>query len=226
MSQIVGQNFEDQFKVSKSYYLERIDFLNWFRYFHLVRDVLDLKAGRILEIGTGSGIVCNCIKPLVDSYHVLDINGELEPDFIGDVREFQPALESGYDCVIAADVLEHLPFSDFRKAVGNLHAYLEDGGNALFTIPHRQSNFLFMDPRQIPYVITVPTGFLSFGAFWRRFVKRKIWIDPSHCWEIGDGKVKVKDVDAALREVGFEVVKFDKLLYVDYWVLKKGKNRK
>ncbi len=78
-----------------------------------------------------------------------------------------------------------------------------------------------MTPTQIPHVVTVPTGFLSPGAFWRRFSKRKIWIDHNHCWEIGDGQVRVKDVDAVLRQQSFTVEKFDKLLYVDYWVLVK-----
>jgi hypothetical protein len=114
-----------------------------------------------------------------------------------------------------------LPFNDLGLAITNIYEYLNPGGLALITIPHRQSNFLFMSPRQIPKVITVPTGFLSFGAFYRRFIQRKIWIDPNHCWEIGDGKIKKKEVDACFQSCNFKVKKFEKLLYVDYWVLER-----
>ncbi|MDP2430851.1 MAG: methyltransferase domain-containing protein [Pseudomonadota bacterium] len=214
-------SFDDQFTLSRDYYLKQLDFLNWYRYYHLVKDVLRLDVAEILEIGSGSGMLRNCLTPLVREYRVMDINPKLAPDWIADVREQQPELTGRFDCVIAADVLEHLPFADLGAACMNLYSYLKPGGYALITIPHRQSNFLFMTPTQIPHVVTVPTGFLSPGAFWRRFIKRKIWIDPNHCWEIGDGHVRVKDVAARLTGAGFSIEKFEKLLYVDYWVLKK-----
>lgn len=214
-------NFSRQFSCPPEFWLENLDFLNWFRYYHLVKDVLRLRSADILEVGSGAGMVRNCLTPLVREYRVLDINPNLAPDWVADVRERQPELKERFDCVIAADVLEHLPFADLGRACGNLISYLKPGGHALITIPHRQSNFLFMTPTQIPHVVTVPTGFLSPGAFWRRFIKRKIWIDPNHCWEIGDGHVRLKDVDAEFRKQGYVVEKFEKLLYVDYWVLGK-----
>lgn len=214
-------NFDDQFSVEHDYYLKQLDFLNWFRYFHLLSDILKLNAKNILEVGTGSGMLRNCVKPLVPNYSVLDINENLSPDILADVRVPQIELKETFDCIVAADVLEHLPFSDMRSAISNLYSYLKPDGYALITIPHRQSNFLFMSPTQKPRVFTVPTGFLSVGAFYRRFIKRKIWIDPSHCWEIGDGNIRISDVQRAFLECGFEVYKFDKLLYVDYWILHK-----
>jgi SAM-dependent methyltransferase len=216
-----NEYFGDQFLLERNYYLKSLDFLNWYRYYHLIKDLLRLGAADVLEIGTGSGMVRNCMKPLVREYRVLDINPNLEPDVLADVRVLQPELVERFDCLIAADVLEHLPFTELAEVGANLFAYLKPGGHALITIPHRQSNFLFMSPTQVPHVFTLPTGFLSFGAFYRRFIKRKIWIDPNHSWEIGDGIVRVKDVEAVFRSLGFTVEKFDKLLYVDYWVLLK-----
>jgi hypothetical protein len=68
----------------------------------------------------------------------------------------------------------------------------------------------------------VPTGFLSPGAFYRRFIKRRIWIDPHHCWEIGDGKTRRGDVESVFDQAGFQRDKVRKLLYVDYWILRKA----
>jgi predicted SAM-dependent methyltransferase len=176
----------------------------------------------VLEIGTGSGIVKNCLRPLVKNYVVLDINPKLKPDLVGDVRAYQSGLENNCDCVIIADVLEHLPFCDFEKSLKHIYSYLKREGKLLMTIPHRRSHFLFMTPMQIgPWVFTVPTGFLSLAAFYRRFIRRKIWIDPHHCWEIGDGKIKKVDVERLFKKNGFMIDKFKKLLYVDFWVLKK-----
>jgi SAM-dependent methyltransferase len=214
-------SFGEQFSYSPAYYLRQLDFINWFRYYYLVKDTLRLGAMEVLEIGTGSGMLRNCLKPIVKEYLVLDINPNLAPDVLADVRVLQPELKGRFDCVIAADVLEHLPFTDLTGCMANLNAYLRPGGHALITIPHRQSNFLFLTPTQVLHVVTVPTGFLSIGAFFRRFIKRKIWIDPSHCWEIGDGFVRIKDVEAVIKSQGFTIVEFKKLLYVDYWMLSK-----
>jgi hypothetical protein len=79
-----------------------------------------------------------------------------------------------------------------------------------------------MSPTQVPHVFTVPTGFLSLGAFYRRFIRRKIWIDPHHCWEIGDGNVNIKMVNTIFAKSGFSVTQFKKLIYVDYWILEKA----
>jgi len=138
------QDFNAQFFLGRGYYLQTLDFLNWFRYYHLIKDILRLEALNILEIGSGSGIVKNCIKPLVQTYTVLDINPNLDPDIDDDERVRHPELEERFDCIIAADVLEHIPFADLARCAENLYGYLKSGGKALITIPHRQSNFLFI----------------------------------------------------------------------------------
>lgn len=212
-------NYEDQFALEPEYYLQNTDFLNWFRYHFLIKDVLSSKSRRILEVGTGDGLVKNCLKPVVESYTVFDINEKLKPDILGDLREPQKGLAGKFDCAIVADVLEHIPFADLEACLRNLHSYLAPGGRLMITIPHRRSNFLFMSPTNKPFVFTVPTGFLSFGSFYRRFIKRKIWIDPHHCWEIGDGTIQRKDVNAVIEKAGFQQLQFKKLLYVDYWIL-------
>jgi len=116
-----------------------------------------------------------------------------------------------------------MPFSDLSRTVKNIFSYLKKSSSyALITIPHRCSNFLFMSPTQIPHVFRVPTGFLSFGSFWRRFIKRKIWIDPHHEWEIGDGNITVQKVKSCFEKEKFIIKNYKKLLYVDYFILQKN----
>lgn len=217
--------FEDQFHLGRDYYLRHLDFLNWYRYFFLVRAVLDARVREVLEVGGGSGILKACLGSIVERYVVLDVNAALGPDIVADIREPVDGLRGRFDCVIAADVLEHVGFDDVPRSVGHLHSYLRPGGVGLVTIPHRRSHFLFMTPTQVPHVLTVPTGYLSLGAFYRRFIARRIWIDPNHRWEIGDGTVQRRHVEAIFREAGFQVERLQKLLYVDFWILRRAERQ-
>ena len=116
-----------------------------------------------------------------------------------------------------------MPFSDLPKTIKNIFSYLKKNSSyALITIPHRCSNFLFMSPTQIPHVFRVPTIFLSFGSFWRRFIKRKIWIDPHHEWEIGDGNITPKKVRSCFEQKKFKILSYKKLIYVDFFILTKN----
>ena len=215
----MGSSFDKQFEMVTSDFMRNLDFLNWFRYFYLLKDIVRLSPRSVLEIGAGEGIIKKCVTGMVDNYFVLDINAKLLPDIVGDVRDFYCELENRFDLVVIADVLEHIPFGDLFRGLSNIARYMKDDSKLLVTIPHRRSNFLFMTPNYIPRVLTVPTGFLSLGSFYRRFIKRKIWIDPHHCWEIGDGSVRVKDVEKVFSECEFSIEYAKKLLYVDYWIL-------
>jgi 2-polyprenyl-3-methyl-5-hydroxy-6-metoxy-1,4-benzoquinol methylase len=216
-----GHDFSKQFNLDQDYYLEHLDFINWYRYFFLVKEVLRARPRQVLEIGSGSGIVRNCLSALVEEYLTLDINPQLDPDILGDVRNHNPDLDRRFSCIIIADVLEHIPFVDVSRTLKNLHRYLIPGGEVLITIPHRRSYFLFISPSYKHHILDVPKGFLSLDSFYRRFIKRKIWIDPDHCWEIGDGKIDRRDVEASFKEVEFTIEMFMKLLCVDFWVLRK-----
>ena len=221
MLMLSEHDFSQQFYLDTEYYLNNLDFINWYRYYFIVKEVLHVKPRQILEIGSGSGIIKNCLSPLVEEYLTLDINPRLDPDLVGDVRNHNPDLEIRFSCIIIADVLEHIPFVDIAQTLRNLYQYLIPGGEILVTIPHRKSYFLFITPTYKHHILSVPKGFLSLGSFYRRFIKRKIWIDPDHLWEIGDGKIDKKDIEVLFREVGFNIKVFKKLLYVDFWILKK-----
>jgi len=214
-------NFQRQFSLSRKDFLGKLDFLNWYRYFAIIKALTTMKPKTILEIGPGGGTIKNIFEKYVEKYQTMDVNQNLQPDYLSDIRDYNGNLKNSFDCVIAADVLEHIAFDDFEKSLKNIFNYLEKDGHALITIPHRASYFLLMTPTYRPKVIRIPTGFCSPGAFYRRFIKRKIWIDPDHEWEIGDGEHSIKDIEKIMKDVGFRIEKREKLLYVDFWVLKK-----
>ena len=85
--------FEEQFTLPRKYYVDNLDFINWYRFFYLVKDTLGLGCQSVLEVGSGSGFVKSCLTPHVKNYWVLDINEKLKPDFVQDVRVYNKKLK-------------------------------------------------------------------------------------------------------------------------------------
>jgi cyclopropane fatty-acyl-phospholipid synthase-like methyltransferase len=217
-------DFNKQFDLGIEDYLKGIDLANWLRYYSILKEVISFSPKDVLEIGAGNEVVKNCLKNHVKSYEVMDINYKLHPTILNDVRNFQPGLKEKFDCVICADVLEHMPFEDFEKNMTNIRSYLEQGGKAFITIPHRRARFLLVTPFSAhkTLVIELPAWIKSsLRSFYKQVIKGKIFIDPHHCWEIGDGRVRKEDVEEAMKKSGFNIEKFEKILYVDFWILKK-----
>lgn len=217
-------DFNLQFSMDYEDYLKGIDLSNWYRYYFLIKAVIKLKPQSILEIGAGNEIVKNCLQKFIQDYKVMDINPKLKPDILSDLREFKSELKEKFDCVICADVLEHMPFKDLERNLSNIFQYLEKGGRALITIPHPEKRIAILNlfSHQRPLIITLPSWLHTPKGYYRRWIKKeKNKKDPHHCWEIGIGGVKKEDVNKVIEKVGFSIEEFKKLLYVDFWVLKK-----
>lgn len=216
-------DFNSQFSMSHEDHLKGLDVDNWYRFFFVIKEVITLRPRSVLEIGAGNKIVKNCLDEFVADYKVMDINPGLKPDFVCDLRDFQPSLEGKFDCIICTDVLEHIPFKDLDKSLENFYRYLNKNRKAIITIPHKGHHFLFILSNKA-YSFALPL-WISPEGFYSRFIKKKVWIDIHHCWEIGDKKIEKKDVEKVIKKVGFKIDKFMKALYVDFWVLDKGNKR-
>ena len=122
-------------------------------------------------------------------------------------------------------MLEHIPFDELPLCLAQLHGFLRPGGLLFLTLPHRKGHMLVVTPRQRLLKWRFPVGLTSLGEAWNRFVRRRIWIDPHHCWEIGDGHVTRAQVETRLRAAGLATERFAELPYCDYWVLRKARRR-
>lgn len=213
--------FDQQYELDQKQYLANVDFFTWTRHFHVIKDLCALGPLDFLEVGTGDGVVKRCMQPFVQSYTVMDINPKLQPDVLGDLRTQVPELKDRFDVAIATEILEHLPFADLARCIGHLNTYLRPGGCLFLTLPHRKGHMLVVAPGQRLLKWRFPIGLTSLSEAYNRFVRRKIWIDPHHCWEIGDGTVTRTHVDAVLGQFDFAVEGFTELPYCDYWVLRK-----
>ncbi|KKT89058.1 MAG: methyltransferase type 11 [Candidatus Jorgensenbacteria bacterium GW2011_GWC1_48_8] len=206
-----------QFKFTPWEFLAKLDLINWMRYAAIVKELTKIKPTSVLEVGPGEGVIKNVMKDFVERYDTLDVNPKLSPTYESNIRKFIAEASGKYDCVIAADILEHIPFEDLEIALKNLNAYLKPGSTALITIPHRSHYLFFMTSwKHKPHIVRIPT----LKWFLRPF-GQKVAIDPDHQWETGDGKHKIKDVENAMRKAGFKIERRQKLVYVDFWILKK-----
>ncbi len=215
------EEFKKQFSTSQESYLSELDFFTWTRHFHIIKTLLKITQGEVLEAGTGDGVVRRCIQPFVKKYTVLDINPALHPDILGNIRECLPNLVESFDAVVVTEVLEHLPFSEFPHCLSNFWKYLRPGGFLLLTLPHRKGHMLIVTPGQKLWKLRFPIGLTSLSEAYNRFVRRQIWIDPNHYWEIGDGVIQPSNIDDPIRQQGWKIQNFERLPYCDYWLLRK-----
>lgn len=213
-------DFDRQFELSAREHLAGLDFYTWTRHFHVLRDLCAGESGDVLEVGTGDGVLRRCAGPLMRSYIVMDVNARLHPDVLGNVLDPQPALAARFDAVVCTEVLEHLSFEQLPAALANLHRFVRTAGRLYLTLPHRKAHLLVVTPRQRLLKWRFPVGLTDLGEAWNRFVRRRIWIDPHHCWEIGDGQVRRIDVEQRLASAGWRIERRQALPYCDYWVLR------
>lgn len=214
--------FDSQFTLPYSYYFNKINLSDWFRYYAILKAALLVPHSSVLEIGAGNHVIKDFLGKSAQEYKTMDVNPNLQPDFLCSVRDFQQLLEKKFDVVICSEVLEHMPFSDFENNIINLRRYLVPDGHAFITLPHHRGRVMVVTPfsYHIPNIFNLPR-WLKGGlrSFYKQIIQGKTWIDPHHCWEIDDQNIKPADIARLMKKTGFKIESFSQLLQADFWVL-------
>jgi len=100
-------------------------------YWHQIHEIISLEPKKVLEVGIGNGFLTRYLREKGWDVTTLDIVSELKPDVAGSVLSL-PFGDTAFDVVTCFQVLEHLPYDDFTKALEELHrikeiARIEDG---------------------------------------------------------------------------------------------------
>lgn len=104
----------------KDYSFQKYDSKNrWLSYWYQIKAVLDLQPASVLEVGVGNRTVSNYLKNIGLQVTTLDIETSLRLDIVADVLNM-PLQDSSFDVILCAEVLEHLPFESFEKALVEL----------------------------------------------------------------------------------------------------------
>jgi len=181
-------------------------------YFYQLQSVLNLKPKSILEIGVGDKVFGDYIKNNTNIvYKSMDIAEDLSPDTVGNILAI-PINDGEFDIVCAFEVLEHLPFNQFEKALEEL-ARVSDK-NVIISVPHfgPPLKFMFKIPflPEFRFALKIP--------FYREH-----FFNGEHYWELGKKNYPVSKI-LKILEKRFKVLKhfvpFENQ-YHHFFVLKK-----
>ncbi len=174
--------------------------------------MFSLNPKKILEIGIGNNGVAILMKNYGFNYTTCDINKELKPDVVADIRNI-PFRKDEFDLVCAFEVLEHLPFEEFENCLKELKRV--SNKYIIISIPNATSFFSGLFKLSIPrfsryfeFQINIPYRFFPYGRFKQNGV---------HCWEMNRKKCSKKVIKEKLNK-HFKIIKeFNELLQPEHY---------
>ncbi|MBU1674093.1 class I SAM-dependent methyltransferase [Patescibacteria group bacterium] len=165
-------------------------FMSYFWQIYITRK---LQPEKILEIGIGNKTVNTYLKNQNFNVTSLDIDKDLNPDFIGDIRDM-PFDKEQFDAIIACEILEHLPFNDFEKSLQELHRVSKK--NVIISIPYSTIDMaVFIKPHLNRKMHKVFNHTFRIPLF---FKEHKF--DGEHHWEMGRKGYSKKKIKNSLNQ--------------------------
>jgi len=166
-------------------------------YYCQIKSIYRLNPKNILEIGIGNRTVTNYLLAHGYSVTTMDIDENLKPDIIGDIRKI-PVEDNTFDAVLAAEVIEHIPWQDVPAALKEIHRVTKK--YAVISTPYSSGSLELTFASQIfaklfkrPYInfcIRIP-------KFWHKH--KYDGQLSSHCWEMGRKEFSKKAVKKRLN---------------------------
>ncbi len=168
-------------------------------YWHQIHEVLSLNPSHVVEIGVGGGFVSSYLKAKGGRVTTVDIDGRLRPDVTGSVLELPLAAES-CDVALCSQVLEHLAYSDFGKALEEMSRITRR--YIVLSLPDvgRVCRVHLELPRyvRIKAMLSLPR-FRKPGSKSRRV--------SLHHWEIGQDRYPMRRIRCDIEEAGLRILR-------------------
>lgn len=184
----------------------------WMSYWHQIKEVLGFNPQSVLVVGKGSGLVPEYFKLSGIKTITIDIDEVLNPDVVASVLKM-PFSDNEFDAVLCAQVLEHLPYEDFDRALSEIKRVSKK--SAVISLPHfgPAIRFLFKFPilPEIKFMVKLP---------YPKVHKFK----GEHYWEIGKRGYSLKKIKKEIMKSGLAIEKdyivFENPLH-HFFILKK-----
>jgi ubiquinone/menaquinone biosynthesis C-methylase UbiE len=161
-------------------------------------EVTKTKPESVLEIGPGPGIVSEILNKMNVKVTTLDIDHRLKPNVCADATVL-PFADKSFDTVLAAEILEHIPFNEVPKALKELSRVA--GKSIVITLPHFSHFAPSIALKLFPYVP-------RFSKVFPVSLPVKHKFDGQHYWEIGKSGYSISAVRRLLTEsTGMKLVK-------------------
>ncbi len=176
----MNKNFAVQVKATHYFSSKYDDVQRFISYFKQIEMAKSLAPENILEVGSGNMTVANYLRQSGIALHTCDFDKNLNPDFLADVRDL-PFEDNSYSLVMACEILEHLPWSDFDKALSEIARVARD--YVIISIPYSSANFEFVF--EFPLIKRFfKRPFFNISASIPYFF-RAAKFDGQHYWEMG-----------------------------------------
>jgi len=159
--------------------------------------VLRRGTAKILEIGVGNGFTSKYLKERNLNVITFDVEAGLSPDAVGSVLKL-PFVSESFDVVVCCEVLEHLPYSEFSKALKEIHRVSRK--HVVLSLPDVTTVYRINVelPRIRPIKKLIPHPF-------HRPVQQAF--DGEHYWEIGKTGYPLERIEFDIRQAGLNIIK-------------------
>lgn len=173
-----------EYRFEKYTHLDR-----WMSYHIQLKKIFSMSPTNLLEVGVGDGFIRSYLENHSDiEYTSADLAEDLHPDVVASVTEL-PFQNGSFDLVIAFQILEHLPFKEFDRALSELARVSK--GNVLISLPHFGPRLQFFC--KIPFLPEVKIAF-------KIPYPKKHTFDGQHYWEIGKHGYGTKLIRNAMQK--------------------------
>lgn len=187
-------------------------------YWHQINEIIKLNPKSVSEIGVGNGFVSKYLKERKICVVTLDIDERLNPDAVGSVLNI-PFTDKSFDVVACYEVLEHLPYENFCKALSEI--FRVSKSYAILSLPdaNRVYRFNVQIPKigEIKKLISIPRMKSPIHKF-----------DGEHYWEIGKAGYPLSKIIKDIQKIGFKVEKTYRVFefpYHRFFIMKKTKRK-
>jgi ubiquinone/menaquinone biosynthesis C-methylase UbiE len=186
-------------------------------YYYQVKFITDCNPGNVLEVGIGNKTLNNILKQHRIEVTSCDFDEVLQPDVQGDIRNL-PFRNNEFNIVCAFQILEHIPWEDFSKALSELSRV--SAKHVIISIPYT------------PVCIDLVIKSSIFARLFRRWelklfinlalITRKWTYDGVHYWEMGKKNYPRSKVRKTIEQY-FKIVKEKRtdLSYQYFFMLEK-----
>lgn len=168
----------------------------WSSYWYQINEILKLQPESVLEVGVGDRVLSNYLASNTEiKYLSADIAGDLRPDVVCGVENLE-FTDNSFDVACAFEVLEHLPFDKFNRALSELKRV--SSGYVIISIPHWGRHFS----------INIRLPLLGKIKWQHKFsflpVPHKF--NGQHYWEMGKRGYSYLKIREVIKSSGLEII--------------------
>lgn len=167
----------------------------WISYWQQIENILSLEPKKVLEVGIGNKTVVNYLKEKGIEVATLDINESLRPDIVASVEKM-PVSDNSFDVILAAEILEHLPFEKFDSCLKEIKRITKK--YAVISLPHWGWTFFLIF--KTPLLKKIQFLFKISGLLKHKF-------NGEHYWEVGKRGYSLSKIKKEIERAGFKILK-------------------